>query len=80
MPYPTNALQELVEILCRTSRDCSEDKMIAAMYSIICGWDDESYKELAEKHEWSPEVIERQKMLHKNYNEAFRLFMEKHSG
>lgn len=76
MPHPTNALQELCEILTRTSRDTGEDKMIACMYGIIVGWNDESYEELRLAHNWTDENIQHQKMLHENYKKAWALFME----
>lgn len=76
MPYPTNPLQRLRETFAFTSRDCGEDKMIAFMYGIIMGWDDDSYSELKEQHNWSDKDIELQKMWHKNYNEAWNLFIQ----
>lgn len=75
MEITTNPLQKLVEIFAFTSRDCSEDKMIACMFGIISGWDDESYAELKIKHKWSDADIELQKMWHINYNKAWNLFM-----
>jgi len=75
---PTNPLQELREILTRTSRDTSEDKMIACMYGIIVGWDDASYKELRVKHGWTDSNIQRQKTWHENYKRAWNLFMNTH--
>lgn len=50
MPTPTNPLQRMRETFAFTSRDCSEDKMIAFLYGIVMGWDDESYNELKKKH------------------------------
>lgn len=76
MPAPTNALQELREILTRTSRSVSTDKMIACMYGIIVGWDDGSYDELKVLHNWTDEQIEHQKLLHENYKKAWGLFMD----
>ncbi|WP_312066824.1 hypothetical protein [Empedobacter sp.] len=74
---PTNPLQAMREILSFTSLDCSQDKMISCLYGIIVGWDDDSYKELKEKHNWSDENIEAQKEWHKSYNELWNLFFEK---
>lgn len=79
MEFPTNALQRLQETFVFTSRDCSEDKMIAFMYGIVMGWDDESYSELQPKHNWSNKDIELQKMWHKNYKKAWQLFMNEES-
>lgn len=76
MPTPTNPLQKMRETLAFTSRDCSEDKMISFLYGIIIGWNDESYDELKEKHNWSNEDIRLQKEWHKNYNKAWNLFIE----
>jgi len=76
MPAPSNALQELVEILTRTSRDVSADPMTACMYGIIVGWDDKDYEELKTLHNWTDKNIEHQKMLHENYKKAWSLFMD----
>lgn len=74
-PVPTNPLQKLNEILAFTSRDCSEDEMIACMYGIISGWDDDSYEELKIKHGWSDNTVEWQKLWHENYKKAWNAFM-----
>jgi hypothetical protein len=76
MATPTNALQKLQEIFAFTSRDCSDDKMIACMYGIIMGWDDDAYSELKTKHNWSDDDVALQKEWHKNYIKAWDLFME----
>ena len=75
-PVTTNPLQKLNEILAFTSRDCSEDKMIACMYGIIMGWDKNSYKELKEKHNWSDTDIKLQKKWHKEYAKMWNLYMK----
>jgi len=75
-PVTTNPLQKLQEIFAFTSRDCSDDRMIACMYGIISGWDDASYAELQIKHNWSDKDVEFQKMWHENYNKAWNLFIE----
>lgn len=76
MPEPTNPLQELREVLTRTSRDISEDKLLSWIYGIIVGWDDEAYQELKELLNWTDSHIERLKILHSNYEKAWSLFME----
>lgn len=75
-PVTTNPLQKLNEIFAFTSRDCSEDKMIACMYGIISGWDDASYEELKLKHNWSDDDVKWQKLWHENYKKAWNAFME----
>jgi hypothetical protein len=75
MPLPTNPLQRLRETLAFTSRDCSEDKMIAFMYAIIVGWDDASYEELKTEHNWSDADIKLQKQWHQNYNDAWNTWI-----
>ena len=77
MPVPSNPLQGLSEMLSTTSRDCGEDRLIAAIYGVVCGWDDESYKQLAVQHNWSKENINVLKMWHKNFNECWNLFYDK---
>jgi len=76
-PVTTNPLQKLTEILAFTSRDCSEDRMIACMYGIILGWNDKAYEELKEQHNWSDEDIKWQKLWHENYKKAWNYYMEK---
>jgi len=71
----TNPLQYLVEMLTGTAKDMSELKMDAALYGIIVGWDDESYAELKEKHNWSDEHIENQKRFHQEYIKAWNAYM-----
>ena len=75
-PITTNPLQKLTEIFAFTSRDCSEDKMIACMYGIIMGWNDESYEELKLKHGWSDKDINLQKMWHENYKKSWNAFIK----
>ncbi len=76
MEVPTNPLQRLRETFAFTSRDCSEDKMIAFLYGIVMGWGDAAYVELKDKHNWNDRDIEHQKMWHENYNKAWKLWME----
>ena len=75
MSVPTNPLQKLEEVFSFTSRDCSEDKMIAFMYGIISGWDDDSYEELKVKHSWSDKDVELQKKWHIEFKKAWNLYM-----
>lgn len=70
-----NPLQRLAETLAFTSRDCSEDKMIAFMYAIICGWDDASFNELMVKHGWTLDDIKLMKAWHDDYKKAWNLFV-----
>ena len=78
MAHPTNALQSLVESYTLTSKDMGENKFDAWVYGIIVGWDDESYDELASTHNWSAEQVTYNKMLHANFNEAWKLWMSKY--
>ena len=75
-PIPKNPLQKLHEILAFTSRDCSEDKMIACMYGIILGWDDEAYEELKKTHNWSDSDMKLQKEWHEEYTKIWNLYMK----
>lgn len=76
MPWPSNPLQELEEILTSTARDVSEDRLLSCIYGIVVGWDEGSYRELREKHRWSDKSIELQKTWHENYQIAWNLFMD----
>lgn len=76
MPTPTNPLQRLRETFAFTSRNCSDDKMIAFMYAIVMGWDDASYVDLKAQHNWTDEDVRLQKLWHENYEKAWNLFME----
>ncbi|AIM37391.1 hypothetical protein KO02_12335 [Sphingobacterium sp. ML3W] len=76
MENTTNPFQQLKETLCSTSRDCSKDKMIAFLYAIICGWDDESYKDLKVQHDWSDSVVLRLKDLHNKFEIGWNLMYD----
>lgn len=75
MDIPTNPLQKLQEVFAFTSRDCSDDKMIAFLYGVISGWDDDSYAELKAQHNWSDRDVELQKQWHIEYKKAWNLYM-----
>ena len=74
-PVTTNPLQKLNEIFAFTSRDCSEDKMVACMYGIVMGWDDAAYAELKPKLNWSDDDVKWQKLWHENYKKAWNSYM-----
>lgn len=76
MEVPTNPLQRMRETFAFASRDCAEDKMIAFLYGVVMGWDDESYDELKDKHKWTDEDVRMQKDWHKNYNKAWNLLVD----
>lgn len=80
MPITTNPLQKLRETLTFTSRDCSEDKMIAFIYGIVIGWDDDCYASLKLRHNWSDDDIKLQKLWHENYNKAWNVWMNGEGG
>lgn len=75
-PVTTNPLQRLHEVFAFTSRDCTEDKMIAFMYGVVCGWDDASYEELKIKHNWSDDTVQQMKLWHENYKQAWNLWVK----
>ncbi len=76
MPFPTNPLQALLEILASSSSNTAENKMLACIYGICVGWDEASYTQLKKAHSWTDEQVERQVFLHERYKEAWMLFME----
>lgn len=75
MPAPDNALQALVESYSRSAKDMGAKKFDAWVYGIICGWDDASYAELSVKHDWTPDVVAYNKLLHENYKRAWSAYM-----
>lgn len=75
MDTPTNPLQELREILTRTSRDIAQDKMLSCIYGIIVGWDDKSYKEFKKTFGWTDQNIKWQKFWHAQYIEAWNMYV-----
>ena len=81
-PHPkpiTDAGESLRVAMVTDSRDWSIDKRDAWLYGIIVGWKSEEGKEegedplaeLALKHNWTPETIDRLKMLHEQFQEKF---------
>lgn len=48
------------------SRDWSVHYRDAWLWGIVCGWGD-AWDEIAEKHHWEGEPIERLKMLHREF-------------
>ena len=75
MDVPTNPLQALRESFTRTSKDMCEAKFDAWTYGVIVGYDDDSYRELSKRFEWSAIQIDYNKLLHENYNKAWSLFI-----
>lgn len=73
---PENPLQSLTTSIARSSRDFSEDKFNAYLYSICVGWGDDAYKELQAKFGWSDETVKYQKLLHQNYIKAWNLLTD----
>lgn len=67
-----NPLEALYIQQTSDSKDLSLDKRDAWRYGIIVGWDNASYEELAIKHQWRPEDIDRNKRLHTKYIQAWK--------
>ncbi len=65
--YITNPLESIHNVLTCSVRDYSVDRRDAWVYGIVVGWDDESYAELAIKHNWKKEDIERNIFMHQIY-------------
>lgn len=63
--YDTNhlVLQSLHDVIALSSRDYSTNHRDAWVYGIVIGWGD-AIDEVANKHGWSPETIERLKNMH----------------
>jgi hypothetical protein len=76
MPFPTNPLQKLHEVLAFSSKDMSINKCDSFLYGIIVGWDENAYKELKIIHNWSSDEVELQKKWHEKYNELWNKFFE----
>lgn len=68
---PENPLEAIRNAIVFSSKDMGEDKRDAWIYGIVVGWDDESYKELAVKHGWNKEAVDRNKRLHEKYQKCW---------
>jgi len=75
MDSPTNPMQALRESYSRSPKDMAKSKFDAWVYGVICGWDDDAYRELSIKHNWSEETVKYNKLLHNNYMKSWDLFM-----
>jgi len=76
MDAPTNPLQYLTEALTRTSKEMSVNKLDAALYAVIVGWNDEAYKELQITHNWSDSEVTYLNQMHQNYIDTWGLYMK----
>lgn len=58
-PPTENPIQALRCAMSSYPGDWSVDKRMSWMYGIICGWDNASYVQLQQKHNWSDEDVAR---------------------
>lgn len=63
-PTAAEALQSAGDCLAFHPRDWSVDRRDAWLWGVIVGWDQDSLWELAAKHGWSAEEVERLQGLH----------------
>lgn len=63
-------LQSIEFIMAFSSKDWGVDPKDAWIYGIVCGWGG-AIEEIAARHDWSPEAVERLKRLHEKF-EALR--------
>lgn len=56
--------KSLESCLALSPRDWSTDRHDAWIYGIVCGWDAETIREIAQKHGWTKEIIEQLNQLH----------------
>ena len=63
-----NPLQSIFDTLSTMPRDMAEYKRDAWVYGIVVGWNS-SFKEVADKHNWSPKDRLRLDTLHKQFTE-----------
>jgi hypothetical protein len=62
-----NPLESLCTAVATDVRDWSLGRRDAWIYGIVCGWD-EAIGEVAARHGWTAEDVQRLKRLHKQYN------------
>lgn len=65
----TNPFDSLLGTLTGSSRDQSLDRRDAWLYGIVVGWDAASLAELAPKHGWTLQDVERLQLLHQAFAE-----------
>jgi hypothetical protein len=59
-----NFVESLHDCMVFDARDWALDNRNAWMYGIVVGWDADSMADVAQKHGWTPEEIDRLKRLH----------------
>lgn len=64
-----NPLESIYCTIAFDSKDYSVSRRDAWIYGIVCGWDDESIKDLSKKHEWTNDDISRLKRLNARFKE-----------
>ena len=69
MSLPVCPLHSVTTTLVFSGKDWSLDDSDAWLYGIVCGWDDSSMAEMAEKHRWNEATVERLKKLHTKWKE-----------
>lgn len=69
----TNPLQYIECVIAFDSRDWAEDRRLAAIYAIVCGWGDgdadvfDCWSDVKERFGWSDEGVERLKKFHEEW-------------
>ena len=63
---PLTSISDTLGFYCR---DLSLDHRDAWIYGIVVGWDDDSMKEMMERHKWNDKTVQRLQRLHKEYIE-----------
>jgi hypothetical protein len=61
------SLKSIHDTITFSSKDWGKEKRDAWIYGVVCGWDKESYEEIALKFGWTDDDVERNKQLHKAY-------------
>ena len=62
-----NPLESIDAAISFSPRDWSSHHRDAWIYGIVCGWDSESMKELADEYRWTHETTARLRRLHAGY-------------
>lgn len=70
LPYAVGSddpINSLADTLAFSADDWSASRAMAWVWGIVCGWDDDSFTELAPRFRWTAEQVERLKRLRANF-------------
>lgn len=62
-----NPFRSIENCLAFHVRDWASEKRDAWLWAVVWGWEGDAMKEVAEKHNWDAETVDRLKRLHRRW-------------